>query len=100
MSRGEIEKGVCWLLKGSKFTRAEVDVEVSSVFFISPEFTAFLKQNQRLLKTEPFSHPIIADLIRSQWFGKGKADIHAYNKMLASQQIEEEIIILVVSAVC
>jgi hypothetical protein len=53
-----------------------------------------------VLKAEPFGHPIFTDIIRNQWFGKGKADVLAYNKMVAAKEIPDEVIILVVCAVC
>jgi Domain of unknown function (DUF6532) len=59
----------------------------------------FLLQTKEIVDTEPFGHPIIADIIRAQWFGKGKADVRAYNKMVALSETPETIIILVVTAV-
>ena len=56
-------------------------------------------QSQKILNTEPFAHPIISDLIRSQWFGRGKADGRTFNKMVGLKEIPGEVIILVVSVV-
>ncbi|KAH9968574.1 hypothetical protein BJV74DRAFT_723783, partial [Russula compacta] len=53
MSHSEIKESVRWLLEGSKFTREEVNVE-----------------KQQVTKTRPFSHPILSNIIRNQFFGK------------------------------
>jgi Domain of unknown function (DUF6532) len=50
-------------------------------------------------RTRPFSHPILSDIICAQFFGKGKADIETYNKMVAEGKIPEAVVILVVTAV-
>jgi hypothetical protein len=47
----------------------------------------------------PFGHPIIDDIIRTQWFGKGRADVQTYKKMVGIGKVPEFVIILVVTAV-
>ena len=51
------------------------------------------------MSSHPFGHSIIIDLVRNQWFGKGKVDIRAYNKMMVLKEIPDEVIILVVTVV-
>lgn len=52
-----------------------------------------------MTKTRPFSHPILSDIIRNQFFGKGKADVETYNKMVAERKVAKAVVILVVTAV-
>lgn len=52
-----------------------------------------------MVNPEPFGHPIIGDIIRTQWCGKGKADIQAYMAMVAQKKIPEAVILAVVTAV-
>lgn len=103
MSKADIEEAARWLLQGCKFARGEVDVMVYGPGIYNLLYDTnleLLKQKRTVVNNEPFSHAIIGDMIRNQWFGKGKADIQAYHKMMELKKIHEEIIILVVTAVC
>jgi hypothetical protein len=56
-------------------------------------------QNQVITDKEPLGHPIIVDLIKSQFFGKGKADMQTFNKLVKMKKIPESMIILVITTV-
>lgn len=57
------------------------------------------QQDQTVDRQQPFSHPILTDIIRQQWFGRGKADVRAYQKMVSQKMVFGRIIVLVVTAV-
>lgn len=57
-------------------------------------------QAQEVDRQMVFQHPIILDIIRAQWFGKGKADLLTLHRMLEDQKIFGRVIVLVVTAVC
>lgn len=47
----------------------------------------------------PFKHAIIGDILRSQWFGKGKADILTTTKIVSVKKVMGPIIVLIVTVV-
>ncbi|KAH9922568.1 hypothetical protein B0H21DRAFT_701462, partial [Amylocystis lapponica] len=81
-SSAEIKERVRWLLTKSNFMYGGLDIK-----------------NLTVNRQEPFKHPILVDIIRGQWFGKGKADVAAMNKMITLKLVMGELIALVVTVV-
>ncbi|KAH9920037.1 hypothetical protein B0H21DRAFT_827328 [Amylocystis lapponica] len=81
-SSAEIKERVRWLLTKSNFMYGGLDIK-----------------NLTVNRQEPFKHPILVDIIRGQWFGKGKADVATMNKMITLKLVMGELIALVVTVV-
>ncbi|GBE83807.1 hypothetical protein SCP_0508640 [Sparassis crispa] len=79
----EIKDTVQWLLLKANFMYGEVDANDCTVN-----------------RQEPFSHPLITEIICAQWFtGKGKADIMTYNMMVAAKRIPGPLLVLVITTI-
>ncbi|KAI1784563.1 hypothetical protein LXA43DRAFT_1101239 [Ganoderma leucocontextum] len=74
----EVEDVVKWLQEKSNFTCANVRT-----------------QERTATREEPFASEAIRDIIRQHWFGRGKADILAYNHFCRTQAIPGPTIVLV-----
>ncbi|RDB30890.1 hypothetical protein Hypma_004895 [Hypsizygus marmoreus] len=70
---------VKWLLEGGKFKFGGLDFEKKTYD-----------------RNSPFGNSIITDIIRMQWFAKGKADSPAFHAMVKEKKIYETCIILTV----
>lgn len=68
-------------------------------YFYVHWFFGFIYQEQTYDISSPMGSTLIPDIIRGQWFDKGKADAVAFNEMVSLQSVPDKIIVLVVTAV-
>lgn len=98
MSNQDIRDTVRWLLTKSNFMYGGVNVHVRT--HLTSIQVLIQTQERTVDRQEPFMHSIITDIVRAQWFGKGKADVLTMNKMVTHKRILGHVIVLVVTVVC
>ncbi|KAJ3504382.1 hypothetical protein NLJ89_g7963 [Agrocybe chaxingu] len=82
LGQSEIIEQTKWLLEGSRFRCGGIDL-----------------QNQTFDNLQPFLHPIIAEVIKKQWFVKGQADQPALSRMVEKQRVFPGVIILATTCI-
>ena len=83
----DIQESVRWLLDRSNFMFGGVDVKVHFMLCLMLRLRFCGFQKQAVDRQQAFMHPIIGDIIRAQWFGKGKADTKTMHRMVNDQSV-------------